>query len=74
MVTDKNSWRKCLYCGRYISFRDMEDGRKVKFIEMCDYNENDYGFDIPDYIYIPSHRKCWNRNQKKREKYLCNCN
>ena len=66
MVTDKNSWRKCLYCGRYISFRDMEDGRKVKFIEMCDYDgtENYYGWDPPDYYYVPAHKKCWNKNQK----------
>jgi hypothetical protein len=44
----------------------MEDGRKVKFIEMCDYNgtENYYGWDPPDYYYVPAHKKCWNKNQK----------
>ncbi|HRT03997.1 MAG TPA: hypothetical protein P5513_08675 [Candidatus Diapherotrites archaeon] len=44
----------------------VEDGRKVKFIEMCDYNgtENYYGWDPPDYYYVPAHKKCWNKNQK----------
>jgi len=68
MSDDKNYWRKCAICGKYIYVKDIRDGRKTVSIEMHKYLKfDDYGYIIPEYYHVSAHRKYYTK-QKKKEK------
>ena len=57
---------KCTICGRFISFKDLLDRRKVLWRFVIDYHwENDVFGYYPVETCLPDHVKCINKEQKK---------